>query len=314
MSVLEVNNIYKSLGKRQVIKGIDFSIEEGEIFGFLGPNGAGKTTTIKMIVGLIGIDKGSIIIDGADIVKDGIKAREKLGAVVENPEMYNYLTGMDNLKMIAEIRKIPKNEVLDMVELVDLSERIDDKVGKYSLGMKQRLGLACALMGKPRLLILDEPTNGLDPSGIIDFRNIVKKAVRELKTSVFISSHILSEVQQLCSRVAFINHGQIKSMESLINGNMSENFDKLNLLVSSENSILEVLQNLETVKKVQQNNEGEYFLVADKGSTPKIIKQLVEKDIEIQEVYHKQNNLEQRYMELLKGGEFNGNTDSTRTI
>lgn len=305
MAVLEVNNIYKSLGKRQVIKGLDFSIEEGEIFGFLGPNGAGKTTTIKMIVGLIGIDKGSISIDGFDIIKDGIKAREKLGAVVENPEMYNYLSGMANLKMIAQIRKIPKNEILDIVELVDLQERIDDKVGRYSLGMKQRLGLACALMGKPRLLILDEPTNGLDPSGIIDFRNIVKKAVKELKTSVFISSHILSEVQQLCTRVAFINHGEIKSMESLINGNMSENFDKINIVVDSSSSIIELLQKLDTVRKVQQN-ESEYFVVADKGSTPKIIKQLVDKNIDIQEVYHKQNNLEQRYMELLKRGEMNG--------
>lgn len=313
MSVLEVNNIYKSLGKRQVIKGIDFSIEEGEIFGFLGPNGAGKTTTIKMIVGLIGIDKGSISIDGADIVKDGIKAREKLGAVVENPEMYNYLSGMANLKMIAEIRKLPKSEILDIVELVDLTDRIHDKVGKYSLGMKQRLGLACALMGKPRLLILDEPTNGLDPSGIIDFRNIVKKAVDELKTSVFISSHILSEVQQLCTRVAFINHGELKSMESLVNGNMDEEFDKINIIVNSQSSISELLRKIDTVRKVQQN-EDEYFIVADKGSTPKIIKQLVNNDIDIHEVYHKQNNLEQRYMELLERGEINGHTDSTRII
>lgn len=304
MSVLEVNNVYKSLGKRQVIKGIDFSIEEGEIFGFLGPNGAGKTTTIKMIVGLIGIDKGTISIDGADIVKNGIKARENLGAVVENPEMYNYLSGMANLKMIAEIRKIPKKDILDIVELVDLTDRIHDKVGKYSLGMKQRLGLACALMGKPKLLILDEPTNGLDPSGIIDFRNIVKKAVSELKTSVFISSHILSEVQQLCTRVAFINHGEIKSMESL-NGSMDGEFDKINIVVNSLNSIVGLLQKFDTIRKVQENG-NQYFVVADKGSTSKIIKQLVEKDIEIQEVYHKQNNLEQRYMELLKRGEMNG--------
>lgn len=313
MSVLEVKNIYKSLGKRQVINGIDFSIEEGEIFGFLGPNGAGKTTTIKMIVGLIGIDKGCILIDGSDIVKDGIKARSKLGAVVENPEMYNYLTGMANLKMIGQIRKIPKSEILDMVELVGLTDRIDDKVGKYSLGMKQRLGLACALMGKPRLLILDEPTNGLDPSGIIDFRNIVKKAVRELKTSVFISSHILSEVQQLCTRVAFINHGEIKSMESLVNGNMNGEFDKINILINGENSIAQLLQNFDTVRKVQENEDG-YFVVADKGTTPKIIKQLVENNIEIQEVYHKHNNLEQRYMELLQGGGDSGNTHRTRVI
>ena len=313
MSVLEVNNIYKSLGKRPVINGIDFSVEEGEIFGFLGPNGAGKTTTIKMIVGLIGIDKGTITIDGADIVKDGVKAREKLGAVVENPEMYNYLSGMANLKMIAEIRKIPKKDIIDIIELVDLSERIDDKVGKYSLGMKQRLGLACALMGKPKLLILDEPTNGLDPSGIIDFRHIIKKAVSELKTSVFISSHILSEVQQLCTRVAFVNHGEIKSMESLINGNMADTFDKINIVVSSSTSIAKLLQSFDNIKKVEEN-ENQYFVVADKGSTPKVIKQLVEKDIDIQEVYHKQNNLEQRYMELLKRGEMNGGTDSTGTI
>lgn len=307
MSVLEVNNIYKSLGKRQVINGIDFSIDEGEIFGFLGPNGAGKTTTIKMIVGLIGIDKGSISIDGRDIIKDGIKARENLGAVVENPEMYNYLSGIANLKMIAEIRKIPKSQILDIVELVDLRDRINDKVGKYSLGMKQRLGLACALMGKPKLLILDEPTNGLDPSGIIDFRNIVKKSVRELKTSVFISSHILSEVQQLCTRVAFINHGEIKSMESLINGDMSNEFDRINIVVSSANSIRDLLQKLDSVRKVK-GNDKEYLIVADKGTTPKIIKELVEKNINIEQVYHKENNLEERYMELLRGGRIDGHT------
>lgn len=313
MAVLEVNNIYKSLGKRQVIKDVSFSIEEGEIFGFLGPNGAGKTTTIKMIVGLIGIDKGRITIDGADIVKDGVKAREKLGAVVENPEMYTYLSGMAHLKMVGQIRNIGKSQILDMVELVDLSSRIDDKVGKYSLGMKQRLGLACALLGKPKLLILDEPTNGLDPSGIIDFRNIVKKAVRELKTSAFISSHILSEVQQLCTRVAFINHGEIKSMESLVNGNMNDTFDRINIVVGSSTSISKLLEGFDIIKKVKENG-NQYFVVTEKGSTPEVIKMLVENNVDIHEVYHRQNNLEQRYMELLKRGDMNGSTDSTGTI
>lgn len=308
MAVLEVNNIYKSLGKRQVIRDVSFSIDQGEIFGFLGPNGAGKTTTIKMIVGLIGIDKGNITIDGADIVKDGVKARENLGAVVENPEMYTYLSGMANLKMIGQIRNIPKSQILDMVELVDLSSRIDDKVGKYSLGMKQRLGLACALLGKPKLLILDEPTNGLDPSGIIDFRNIVKKSVKELKTSAFISSHILSEVQQLCTRVAFINHGEIKSMESLVNGNMNDTFDRINIVVDSSASISKLLQGFDTIKKVKENG-NQYFVVAEKGSTPEVIKKLVENNINIHEVSHRQNNLEQRYMELLKRGDINGNTN-----
>lgn len=300
MSVLEVNNVYKSLGKREIIKGIDFSIEEGEIFGFLGPNGAGKTTTIKMIVGLIRPDKGSISIDGADILKDGNRARAKLGAVVENPEMYNYLSGMDNLKMIGEIRKIPKQDILDIVELVDLSSRIDDKVGKYSLGMKQRLGLACALLGKPKLLILDEPTNGLDPSGIIDFRNIVKNAVKELQTSVFISSHILSEVQQLCTRVAFINHGEIKSMENLINGNAQQGYEQITIVVSPSNSVREILERIGEISKISHSGE-EYSVVIKRGNTPKIIRALVEHNVDIHQVYQKQNSLEQRYMELVEG-------------
>ncbi|WP_303860657.1 ABC transporter ATP-binding protein [Alkalibaculum bacchi] len=301
MSVLGVNNVYKSLGKREIIKGIDFSVEEGEIFGFLGPNGAGKTTTIKMIVGLIRPDKGSISINGADILKDGNRARAKLGAVVENPEMYNYLSGMANLKMIAEIRKIPKQDILDVVELVDLSNRIDDKVGKYSLGMKQRLGLACALLGKPKLLILDEPTNGLDPSGIIDFRNIVKNAVKELKTSVFISSHILSEVQQLCTRVAFINHGEIKSMEDLINGNVQQGYEQIAIVASPVSSIKNILDSVGEVSNVVQKGT-EYCAVIEKGSTPKIIRALVEQNVDIYQIYQKQNSLEQRYMELVEGG------------
>lgn len=300
MSVLEVNNVYKSLGKREIIKGIDFSVEEGEIFGFLGPNGAGKTTTIKMIVGLIRPDKGSISIDGANILKDGNRARAKLGAVVENPEMYNYLSGMANLKMIAEIRKIPKQDILDIVELVDLSSRIDDKVGKYSLGMKQRLGLACALLGKPKLLILDEPTNGLDPSGIIDFRNIVKNAVRELKTSVFISSHILSEVQQLCTKVAFINHGEIKSMENLIDGNIQQGYEEITILAKPSDLTRKILSSIEEISRIGQNG-AEYSAVIEKGSTPKIIKTLVEENIDIHQVYQRQNSLEQRYMELVEG-------------
>lgn len=300
MSVLEVNNVYKSLGKREIIKGIDFSVEEGEIFGFLGPNGAGKTTTIKMIVGLIRPDKGSISIDGANILKDGNRARAKLGAVVENPEMYNYLSGMANLKMIAEIRKIPKQDILDIVELVDLSSRIDDKVGKYSLGMKQRLGLACALLGKPKLLILDEPTNGLDPSGIIDFRNIVKNAVRELKTSVFISSHILSEVQQLCTKVAFINHGEIKSMENLIDGNIRQGYEEITILAKPSDLTRKILSSIEEISRIGQNG-AEYSAVIEKGSTPKIIKTLVEENIDIHQVYQRQNSLEQRYMELVEG-------------
>lgn len=306
LSVLEIKDVYKKLGKREIIKGINLSVVEGEIFGFLGLNGAGKTTTIKMMVGLIRPDKGSISIGGHDILGDGDAAREQIGAVVENPEMYNYLSGIANLRLIAEVRKLPKASIDEVVELVDLKDRINDKVGKYSLGMKQRLGLACALMSKPKLLILDEPTNGLDPSGIIDFRDIVKKTVKELGTSVFISSHILSEVQQLCTKVAFINHGEIKGIDNI--GIDSEAKDTETILVRTGEStqITQILESMKQIKKVSLQ-DGICYVVAEKSSTPEIVRNLVNKNIDIFEISQQHNSLEQRYMELVEGGKYNVN-------
>jgi ABC-2 type transport system ATP-binding protein len=301
MNVLEVNNVYKKLGKRQIIKGISFSIKEGEIFGFLGPNGAGKTTTIRMLVGLIATDSGSISICGNDILSDKVKALSNVGAVVENPEMYTYLTGRQNLNMIADIKKIPRKDVEEIVKLVNLSERIDDKVGKYSLGMKQRLGLASALLSKPRLLILDEPTNGLDPTGIIDFREIVKKAVKETKAAVLISSHILSEVQQLCDTVAFINHGEIKVVESISEDNAQNETETLTIVTKNSSNVSEILNNMKVVRQVS-NEDNVFTVIADRDSSNHIIRELVSLNIEIYEVYKKHSGLEQRYMELVEGG------------
>ena len=194
MKVLEVKGVKKKLGKREIIKGLDLSVNEGEIFGFLGPNGAGKTTTIRMLVGLISPNEGEIVVCGKSVLSEKEQALKNVGAVVENPELYKYLSGRENLMQIARIRKVSKEEVEELIDLVGLKDRIDDKVRKYSLGMKQRLGLATALIGNPKLLILDEPTNGLDPSGIIDFRDVVKKAARERGMAVFISSHILKSL------------------------------------------------------------------------------------------------------------------------
>ena len=151
MDVLEVKGLKKRLGKREIIKGINFSVKDGEIFGFLGPNGAGKTTTIRMLVGLIAPNEGEIKICGKDVQKEKEEALKNVGAVVENPELYKYLSGRENLMQIARIRKVSKEEVEELIELVGLKDRIDDKVKKYSLGMKQRLGLAAALIGEPKL-------------------------------------------------------------------------------------------------------------------------------------------------------------------
>ena len=231
--VLEVKNLRKKLGKREIIKDISFYIEEGVIFGFLGPNGSGKTTTIRMLVDLISMDSGSISIMGKDITKERELALSHVGAVVENPELYKYLTGYENLRQIARIRGITEERIDEVVKLVGLEKRIKDKMKKYSLGMKQRLGLAAALLSKPNLLILDEPTNGLDPNGIKEFRTILQTLAREKNMSVFVSSHILGEVQHLCDVVAFIEDGQITAVETMDNLQNSHTY----LLETNKNEV-----------------------------------------------------------------------------
>ncbi|MGM9978614.1 MAG: ABC transporter ATP-binding protein [Clostridium sp.] len=302
MNVLEVTGLKKKLGKREIIKGINLSVKEGEIFGFLGPNGAGKTTTIRMLVGLIAPNEGEIKICGKDIQKNKEEALKNVGAVVENPELYKYLSGRENLMQIARIRKVSKEEVDSLIELVGLKDRIDDKVKKYSLGMKQRLGLAAALIGEPKLLILDEPTNGLDPSGIIDFREVVKKAAKERNMAVFISSHILSEVQNLCDRVAFTNGGVIKSIEDIHDNTMDTELDSLTLIVSSnEEEAVKVLKGIHLVKSASVIDE-EIHLIIESGKTSELLGILLNKKIKVEEIFKNRKGLEQRYMELVEGG------------
>ena len=302
MNVLEVTGLKKKLGKREIIKGINLSVKEGEIFGFLGPNGAGKTTTIRMLVGLIAPNEGEIKICGKDLQKNKEEALKNVGAVVENPELYKYLSGRENLMQIARIRKVSKEEVDSLIELVGLKDRINDKVKKYSLGMKQRLGLAAALIGEPKLLILDEPTNGLDPSGIIDFREVVKKAAKEKNMAVFISSHILSEVQNLCDRVAFTNGGVIKSIEDIHDNTMDTELDSLTLIVSSnEEEAVKVLKGIDLVKSASVIDE-EIHLIIESGKTSELLGILLNKKIKVEEIFKNRKGLEQRYMELVEGG------------
>lgn len=301
MNVLEVKQLKKRLGKSEIIKGISFEVKEGEIFGFLGPNGAGKTTTIRMLVGLIHGDSGSIKIMGHDLKEEREKALSNVGAVVENPELYTYLSGRENLMQIARVRGVSKEEIDKLIELVGLKEKIHMKVKKYSLGMKQRLGLAAALISDPKLLILDEPTNGLDPNGILDFREIVRKASKERGIAVFISSHILSEVQQLCDTVAFINNGVIQSVEK--NG---EEDEEESVVVSlnpiDKEKCLKELQSIEEILYIKELEKTLEIRIYKKHS-PLIIKKLVEKNVDLIEFYIKHKELEQRYMELVKGGD-----------
>ncbi|GKS13235.1 ABC transporter ATP-binding protein [Paenibacillus chitinolyticus] len=207
--VLSVRDVRKSIRGKEIIKGISFDVYGGEIFGFLGPNGSGKTTTIRMLVDLIKPSSGVVTICGFDVQKQHNEAMQYVGCIVENPELYGYLTGWENLEHFA--RMLPdtgEERIREVVELVGMDARIHDKVKTYSLGMRQRLGIAQALLARPKLLILDEPTNGLDPQGIKEMRIFIRKLAKG-GLSLFVSSHLLSEIQQLCDRVAIISKGQV---------------------------------------------------------------------------------------------------------
>lgn len=296
--VLEVKNLKKRLGKREIIKDISFYIEEGVIFGFLGPNGSGKTTTIRMLVDLISMDSGSISIMGKDITKERETALSHVGAVVENPELYKYLTGYENLRQIARVRGIKEERIDEVVKLVGLEKRIKDKMKKYSLGMKQRLGLAAALLSKPKLLILDEPTNGLDPNGIKEFRTILQTLAREKNMSVFVSSHILGEVQHLCDVVAFIEDGQITAVETMENLQSSPTY----LLETNKDELtLKTLQEIDLIVVKDEVEKG-YIIELEEANFSKVLKELISRDIEVKAFDKHVKGLEERYLEVIKGG------------
>lgn len=208
--ILEVRHLTKVIGKKKIVDNLSLQVDPGEVFGFLGPNGAGKTTTIRMIVGLIGITAGEVLINGINLKKNFEKALSHVGGIVENPEMYKFLTGYQNLIHYWRMTQgVPKTRIDEVVRQVGLENRIHHKVKTYSLGMRQRLGLAQALLHSPSLLILDEPTNGLDPAGIREFREHLRRLAREENIAVLVSSHILSEMEQMCDRIAVIQHGKL---------------------------------------------------------------------------------------------------------
>lgn len=211
-TILEIEGISKTFpGNFKAVQNLSMKVEEGEVCGFLGPNGAGKTTTIRMILGLIKPDEGNVFIDGYSIKENKLKALKKVGALVEGPAFYEYLSGRDNLKVFATYSgDVSKSRIDDVLDMVRLGDRGKDKVRHYSYGMKQRLGIAQALLSQPRLVILDEPTNGLDPYGIQEIRLLIKRLSKEGGVTILFSSHILAEVEQICDKVVIIDKGELK--------------------------------------------------------------------------------------------------------
>lgn len=213
-NVLEVLNVSKKAGTRTLVDHVSFSIQAGDVCGFVGPNGAGKTTLIRMMTGLIKPGGGSIRIDGTDVGRERVKALSRVGAIVESPIFFPYMSGRDNLLNLARLHpNVPGTErkarVEEALSIVGLSERGSDKVKTYSLGMKQRLGIAQALLGDPRLIILDEPANGLDPMGIRELRQLIQRLNQERGITFLVSSHLLDELQRICSRFVIIKEGKL---------------------------------------------------------------------------------------------------------
>lgn len=296
--VLSVHKLSKTIGKRKIVEDVSFQIYQGEIFGFLGPNGAGKTTTIRMLVGLIRPTSGQIQIGGYDLQTQFLKAIQQVGCIVENPETYPYLTGRENLELFARmVDSISKTRIDEVIELVELDQRIDDPVKTYSLGMKQRLGIAQALLGNPQLLILDEPTNGLDPAGIRELRAFIRKLAAEKGISVFISSHILHEIQLLCDRVAIIHQGKIlttERVEQLVN-----HPTKVEWNLQPIEKGKEVLQQLAYISHIEIDESKNKILVQmPQDKIAETNQHLVNQKIQIMSIYPHQMTLEDIFLQI----------------
>lgn len=294
--ILKCEKLNKKIAKKQILKDVSFEIYEGDILGFIGPNGAGKTTTIKLILGLQSITEGKVYINGFDIEKQFTKAIERVGAIVENPDLYMYLSGYENLKLIANLYKgIDKKRIDEVVKLVRLENRIHDKVSKYSLGMRQRLGIAQAILHNPSLLILDEPTNGLDPEGIKEMRELLVELAKKEKMAILISSHNLAELDNLCNKVCIIKNGEIIETNNISNIKKEANTNYKIFEIQDTNKVKELLSSAVIISK------DEFKLDITKNEIPEIVKLLVKNDIAIYGIKEEEKTLEDAFFEKTGG-------------
>lgn len=290
--ILSCDKLCKNFGKKKILKNVSLELYEGDILGFIGPNGAGKTTTIKLILGLQSIGAGNVMINGYDIKKDFVKAINRVGAIVENPDMYMYLSGYDNLKLVAKMYNIDKKRIDEVVKLVGLEKRINDKVSKYSLGMRQRLGIAAAILPNPNLLILDEPTNGLDPEGIKEIRELLTRLAKDNGMAVLISSHILSELESFCTKVCIIQNGKVVETNDL--KDIKHNTKDTCYIIE-----------LDDVKKFdfefEKISDFKIRIHADRKEIPEYINKLLEKKVAIYGIYEEEDSLEDAFLKRTGG-------------
>lgn len=295
-NLIEVRNLNKSFGKKKILKDVSFTLREGEILGFIGPNGAGKTTTIKLMLGLQRIDSGIVLINGFDIKKEFVKAIENVGAIVESPDLYMFLSGRKNLELIASMYKgITNSRIDEVAKIVGLENRINDKVKNYSLGMRQRLGIAAAILHKPNVLILDEPTNGLDPEGIKELRDLLKELTTKEKMGVLISSHNLAELESFCSDVCLIKNGEIITIASIDDIRKA---DKSSYLIKLNNT-----DDLKDVLFMDDKIIDERYIKVyiDEENIPALLKKLSKKGKKVYEIRKDTLTLEEAFISKAGG-------------
>ncbi|WP_301109908.1 ABC transporter ATP-binding protein [Sporosarcina sp.] len=295
--IVELQNLTKIIGNKKIIDDVSLSLYPGQITGFLGPNGAGKTTTIRMMVGLMKRTSGEILIDGKPLSEDFEEGLSKVGVIVENPEMYKFMSGYKNLLHFARMQKnISKERIDEVVRQVGLEQRINEKVSTYSLGMRQRLGLAQALLHRPKFLILDEPTNGLDPAGIREFRQHLRVIAETEGVSVFVSSHMLSEIELMCDRIAVIQNGRLVDIRDMSETAQSHYYLELSPAAKAQELLVSKGFTVEPLPIG-------LVLQAEKNQVPSIVQLLTANEIEVFAVQPHRKTLEDQFLEMTGGGQ-----------
>ena len=295
--MLDVKGLYKNFGDFEAVKNLSFTVNEGDVYGFLGQNGAGKSTTLRMLLKLISPSAGEIIFSGKNIANDGNAMLKQTGAIIERPDMYKFLSAYDNVHLFAKLSGInpTRKLIMDQLEMVGLADRYDSKAKTYSQGMKQRLGIAVALIHSPKLIILDEPTNGLDPQGIADMRNLILRLSREMGKTVVVSSHLLSEIEVIANRMIIIHKGQ-----KMVEGNVAALLDPADTIVeiNTTNNDAAYLQLQNTVWQTHlQKTNKTLRLKMNKTVVPQIVETLAGMQVQILSVQPR-HSLEEYFLSL----------------
>lgn len=297
--IISASGLTKRFRRVLAVDGLDLTVERGEVFGFLGPNGAGKSTTLRMMVGLIRPTKGKIALFGHNVWRDHRHALRRVGAMIESPAFYKYLSGRDNLRILYNTGgACTAADIDEALDTVGLLSRAGDKVKSYSQGMRQRLGIALAILGKPELILLDEPTNGLDPQGMKEVRDLITSLSRDRNLTVFLSSHLLHEVEQICSRIAVVNKGRV--IES---GNVSDllkQSETYDLHAHPAEAAVAAIGGLEWAS-VESSLDGMLNVKIEGGTPAELNKHLVEKGIAVSALIPRKASLEELYLRLVDG-------------